>query len=398
MKKLLNPFKFYCSLFIVLLFIVNSNYAQSTASSDDVFSGSWRITAAGGSSLFFGDVKQYRWLPLLKNENELRYNANIMLEYQISPVVSLRGQALYAHLAGTRRSWQTFFYSDLLEANLNTAINLSNIISGYRADRFLNINVIGGIGLVNYNTTRKDLVTKVVQMQRGFGNGSGLGGRTLEGIVMGGIGLDFRLSDNMSLRLETANRIMNSDLLDIYDNSFPYDVYNQTSLGLSYTFGKRMPKMPSLTPEQEVEAVTPLEVQPKQEPVRPEVSPYQAIVDAIEKEQSAKEVEPKPLPIEIEAPVVVKPTEPDPGLLEYRVQIRARINQPIAKSFLEKRYNIPAYDIKEDMHNGYYIYTVGSYRTYEEAASNRNRIRRENGVGDAFVVAFQYGKRLNKLP
>jgi hypothetical protein len=397
MKKLLNPFKFYCSLFIVLLFIVNTQYAQSTASSEDVFSGHWRITAAGGTSLFFGDVKQYRLLPLLENENELRFNANVLLEYQLSPVISLRGQVLYAHLAGTRRSWQTFFYSDLMEANLNTAINLSNIISGYRSDRFLNINVIGGIGLVNYNTTRKDLVTRAVQMKRGFGNGSGLGGRTLEGIVMGGIGLDFRLNDNISLRLETANRIMNSDLLDIHDNGFPYDVYNQTSLGLSYTFGKRMPKMPSLTPEQEVEAVTPMEVQPKQEPVSPKVSPYQAVVDAIESDQP-KEAEPEPLPVE--TPVVVETTdpEPDPGLIEYRVQIRARINQPIAKSFLEKRYNIPASDIQEDMHNGYYIYTVGSYRTLEEAASNRNRIRRENGIGDAFIVAFQYGKRLNKLP
>jgi hypothetical protein len=396
MKKLLTPFKFYCSLFIVLLFIVNSNYAQSTASSDDVFSGSWRITAAGGSSLFFGDVKQNRWLPVLKNENELRFNANILLEYQLSPSISLRGQALYAHLAGTRRSWQTFFYSDLMEVNLNTAINLSNIISGYRSDRFLNINVIGGVGLVNYNTTRKDLVTRAVQMQRGFGNGLGLGGRTLEGVIMGGLGLDFRLNDNMSLRLETANRIMNSDLLDIHDNSFPYDVYNQTSLGLSYTFGRRMPKMPSLPPPQDVEEVTPPAEQPRQEPVRPEVSPYQAIVDAIEKEQATNEVEPEPLPVEV--PVVVEPTKPDPGLLEYRVQIRARINQPIAKSYLEKRYNIPASDIQEDMHNGYYIYTVGSYATYEEAASNRNRIRSVNGVGDAFIVAFQYGKRLNKLP
>lgn len=398
MKKLLNPFKLCSSLLIVFLFFVSSLNAQTTATSADVFSGHWRITAAGGSSLFFGDVKQNRWLPVLENENELRFNANILLEYQLSPAISLRGQALYAHLAGTRRSWQTFFYSDLMEVNLNTAINLSNIISGYRSDRFLNINVIGGIGLVNYNTTRKDLVTRAVQIQRGFGNGSGIGGRTLEGILMGGLGLDFRLSDNVSLRIETANRIMNSDLLDVHDNMFPYDVYNQTSLGLSYTFGRRMPKMPSLPPPQDVEEVTPPAEQPRQEPVRPEVSPYQAIVDAIEKEQATNEVEPEPLPIEV--PVVVEPTdpEPDPGLLEYRVQIRARINQPIAKSFLEKRYNIPASDIQEDMHNGYYIYTVGSYATYEEAASIRNRIRSVNGVSDAFIVAFQYGKRLNKLP
>ncbi len=395
MKKLLVPDCLFYLTLIGILLNVNFLNAQSTSSSADVFARSWSITAAGGSSLFFGDIKQERWLPVLKNENELRFNANTILEYQFSPAFSIRGQALYAHLAGTRRSWQTFFFSDLIEANIGTTVNLSNIISGYRADRFININVIGGVGLVNYNTTRKDLTTRFIQSQRGFGNGSGIGGRTLEGVLVGGIGLDFRLSDNLSLRFETANRIINSDLLDIHDNSFPYDVYNQTSIGLSYVFGRRTPKMPSFTPEQEENATTPpVTEKPKQEPVQPVVSPYQAIVDAIEQEEPEKE----PEPVYVYEPEEVKEPEPDPGRVEYRVQIRARINQPISKSYLEKRYNIPASDIQEDMHNGYYIYTVGSYRTYEEAASNRNRIRSENGVGDAFIVAFQYGKRLNKLP
>jgi hypothetical protein len=370
-------------------------FAQQTTGVGQNFNGRWRLSAGGGPSLFFGDITMDRWIP---DNSEWRFGGNVILERSLSPVFSLRGQAMYSYLAGRRVEWfNAHFETEIIEFNLNSAINISNLIGGYNPDRLINFNVIGGIGLTNYNTTLYDITTEAVIDTRGFGKGSGIGGLTLEGIVMGGLGMDFRLSDHVSLRLETANRIMNSDLLDIQESGFKYDVYNHSSLGISYTFGSSASRrLPPLAPESTVDHVVAdkPEEKPKTEPLKPEISPYQAIMDAIEQEEPEKE----PEPVYVYEPEEVKEPEPDPGRVEYRVQIRARINQPISKSYLEKRYNIPASDIKEDMHNGFYIYTVGSYPTYEEAASNRNRIRRENGVSDAFIVAFQYGKRLNKLP
>jgi len=93
------------------------------------------------------------------------------------------------------------------------------------------------MGLTNYNTEVYDLSTKQVVQNVGNGSGKGIGGSTLQGIMTGGLGLDFRLSDKINLNLESANRIMNSDDMDGRVSGFIYDVYNYTSIGLSYKLG-----------------------------------------------------------------------------------------------------------------------------------------------------------------
>ncbi len=399
--KTISLFRY--ALYTLLLAFISSNLlmAQQTVGSGGGFEGKWRITAGGGTSLFFGDVKQYQWYPVTNYESEWSFGGNLQLERSLSPLFSLRGQALYAHLAGTRREWRTYFNSEIIEFNLNTAFSVSNLIGGYRPDRLVNVNIIAGIGLTNYNTTRYELGTDAEIARRGFGNGSGLGGRTLEGILLGGLGIDFQLTENFSIRLETANRAMNSDMLDIHEGGFPYDVYNQTSLGVSYTFGSSGPRrMPPLVPEDEPaprrEPVVEKEPErpERREPVKPEVSPYQAILDSMEKEKPAEEPEPVVVTDHKEE---ARPAY-DPAQVEYRVQVRARYGRRIPMQELRRMYNLPTEEIKEDEHNGYYIYTIGSYRTYDEAARNRNRIRSQYGIPDAFIVAFQYGRRLQKLP
>lgn len=112
--------------------------------------------------------------------------------------------------------------------------------------------------------------------------------------------------------------------------------------------------------------------------------------------------EPKP----VEPPVVVAvaatntqqpepPAKPNP---EFRVQIKAKYGKPLSRKKLSAQYNIPIAEIQESRHNGYYIYTVGSYATYDEARDRRNVIRNVNGIYDAFVVAFNECGRLDKLP
>jgi hypothetical protein len=95
---------------------------------------------------------------------------------------------------------------------------------------------------------------------------------------------------------------------------------------------------------------------------------------------------------------VSTPAPPPQPMLEYRVQIRAKYGKPIPVSWLSRKYNIPVNQIREDKHNGYYIYTVGSYETYLQAKTRCNQVRNVNGIPDAFVVAFKNGYRLDKLP
>ena len=78
--------------------------------------------------------------------------------------------------------------------------------------------------------------------------------------------------------------------------------------------------------------------------------------------------------------------------IEYRVQIRARHGKKISKTWLANKYNLNQF-INEDFHNGYYIYTVGTFNSSEEAIIYKKKLQIENNIIDAFIVKFINGKR-----
>ena len=108
-------------------------------------------------------------------------------------------------------------------------------------------------------------------------------------------------------------------------------------------------------------------------------------------------IEEQPI-IEEELIVEEEVLQPIERTFEYRVQIRAKLGNAISIDHLSNIYNIPTNQIRQDRHNGYYIYSVGSFDTYEQARVRRNELRSNSGVTDAFVVAFKNGSRLDKLP
>ncbi len=387
---------------VFLLTIINMSGSQTIMAQQSGSYG-WKINLNGGPSLFFGDIKQYRIWPVTNDENEWRLAGGLTLSKQLSPVFDLRGQGIYGQLSGTRRAWDRFFETNYFEFNLNTVVNVNNLFGTPRNDRFVTFYLTAGIGLMNYNTTLYTLSTKKKVGGEGNGNGKSFGGRTLEGILMGGFGLDFRLNDSWSVNLETANRIMNSDALDTKISMFPYDVYNYTAIGVTYRFGASKSSR-GISPST-YQRTAPQEqyiAEPKQkEPVQKETVTYENKPVEVPTPVTApkkKPVEVVTPPVKKESKVVVVHKRPVQSVLKYSVQIRARYNRPLKISYLSAKYNIPASDIRENRHSGYYIYTVGSYDTYEEARAERNRLRNYNGATDAFVVAFKNGQRLNKLP
>lgn len=388
-------------LFVFLIFLSTTITAQSfnKGSSSKSY---WQINANFGTSLFFGDIKQYRIAPVSNYENEWRFAGGFQLVKQISPVFGIRGQGLFGQVAGTRREWNRYFESNYIEFNLNTTISLRNIIRKYQPKQFWDAYFIIGIGITNYNTEVYDLATKKVVQTVGYGNGKGIGGRTLQGIMTGGLGLDFRLSNKVNLNLESANRIMNSDMMDGRVSGFKYDVYNYTSFGISYKFGNTQ----KIKKSDEYKYFSSKDDKVKQteydytydQPIEPPV------VDALTIEPVVVVVPVSPPVKEEPVEIVVIETQPDIveevviSGLEYRVQIRAKYGREISIQHLSNIYNIQVGQIRKNNHNGFYIYTVGSFANYEQAREKRNYLRSYNGISDAFVVAFKNGQRLNKLP
>lgn len=78
--------------------------------------------------------------------------------------------------------------------------------------------------------------------------------------------------------------------------------------------------------------------------------------------------------------------------IEYRVQIRAKKMKRMTRNELAQFYR--TYEsVRENYHQGWYKYSVGSFEYIDEAIIYRNRLKAE-GISDAFVVAFKNGKRI----
>ena len=363
----------------------------------------WELNGNAGTSLFFGDIKQYRWVPAGVPMSEWRMGEGLQFGRQFSYVFGLRGQFLFGKLAGVKSDWDRYFYSDYFETNLNVTMNLNNLFGkNKRSDRFFNIYLYGGIGLTQYNTTVYELSTDKVLHKVGYGHGSGFNGRTLEGILVGGIGADFRINDNFRITLETANRAMNSDYMDHWDKGFKYDIYNYTSIGISWRFGlKNSTKDKSSVQGVEYSdmGTNVVQEQPKEESGRvsfdaltidteehPVMPPEDTVVEGVVVIDTTL--------VQEDTSVVVETPEVEP-YEEYRVQISAKYGKPLSIELLSREFNIPVDDIREDIYNGYYIYTVGPYKTYEEATQAKLKLRNEHGVDGAFTVGFRNGKRVD---
>jgi len=393
-------FKFF--LLIAILFPVISLQAQEILPQG--FTPYWQVNINSGTSLFFGDIKENSIIPLSKNNNEWRLGGGLIVGYQFTHVFGLRGQVLYGQLAGTKRSLDRYFEGDYIEFNLNTTIDLNNLFGRKRSDRLVNAYLLVGIGMTNYNSTFYNLSTGAKTGYIGFGSGSGIKGRTLEGFLTGGVGVNFRLNNRLTINFETANRIMNSDKMDGWVKNFKYDVYNYTSLGLSYKFGRRKIKSVRGAPviHQNVREVSPgrRESGKSKEPYMVEMQPLMppAISNTAKTEvRTETQLAPVQKPQKQISQTHLTTPPPRP-ILEYRVQIRAKYGQPISIALLSRKYGLSQNEIRGDKYNGYYIYTVGSYQTYEQARTRRDILRSRFGISDAFVVAFKNGYRLDKLP
>ncbi len=93
--------------------------------------------------------------------------------------------------------------------------------------------------------------------------------------------------------------------------------------------------------------------------------------------------------------VVVVPipqeTTNDAGL-EYRVQVAAVFGGTVSKRLLQKQLGLDE-EVKEDPYKNSYRYTVGSFKTYAEAAQHKALSK----VRGAYVVVFKDGKYIGGL-
>ncbi|MBU1009813.1 MAG: hypothetical protein KKD74_06725 [Bacteroidetes bacterium] len=230
-----------CSMVLGSIMVAPSSlFSQNIVHSMYYYDAGWVLTIAAGPGTSFVDIKENRVFPVTrKGQSEWRLATYTQLEKEFNAYFSVRGQALYTKLSGVRTIRNLFFEADLVEANMNLAFNVSNIVRPYRSDRKWSVHAFAGVGLAYYNSNLYTLDSLKPEQARGFGAGSGLWGRIIEGIGMAGFSLSYKLDNHWQLHLQTANRWMNADNVDSSEGGYPYDFYNITTVGVSYKFYRK---------------------------------------------------------------------------------------------------------------------------------------------------------------
>ena len=105
--------------------------------------------------------------------------------------------------------------------------------------------------------------------------------------------------------------------------------------------------------------------------------------------KEANEVKTMPVKAEIvkETPQIVNA---DPNFV---VQIGAFKNTKIVATVLIKKYRITD-KIVDELHDGFSKFMVGNHNLYKEARKHRDIIKSKHGVKDAFIAAYNVGKRI----
>lgn len=81
------------------------------------------------------------------------------------------------------------------------------------------------------------------------------------------------------------------------------------------------------------------------------------------------------------------------GSIMYHVQIGAFKNLSVTANKLKALYHLNE-SIRSEFHESYSKFMIGNHDEYKEARDHREQAKSENGVPNAFVVAYNEGKRI----
>lgn len=200
----------------------------------------WSINASGGLSLFWGDLRQFKFYPVDKYENERNFAYSFTLSKKLSNTFELRGQFIKGEMSGTKRYLKRYFKGEFNEYYLGGTLSFMNLIYGYEPCRRIDIYGIGGIGFIDFRSVKRVLGSDKFIESTGYSNkGSVKEKMQTETVVPVGLGIKYKIDQRFELNIESIWTIANSDRLDLSEGDFKYDILTYTSIGLTYKFNLR---------------------------------------------------------------------------------------------------------------------------------------------------------------
>lgn len=390
---------FYQSISIILLlFLINDLSAQR------VKPNRWYLSADGGISVFFGDVKRYDYIPDWESPSEMQPMFSASFGREFTTIFRLRGQFLYGMLSGHKKSSHINFKSDVMGGHLLADFNLTYLFTQTRfGSNRVNVFASIGLGYIGWDTklyydTPKVTGDLVAESKLG------------ELSIPGSLTIEYLFTQNFSIKIEGMLYAIMSDEVDAKPGGIEVDMINYNSLGVTYKFKtKRKAKRRKIKYALDPALYEPIveEVVVVEEPIQEEKPIVEVLVIPIEEvvvEDTRTEVQKEETPTkfvidhELETKAVEKekwtPPSEDPWPeIEFTVQILAAKNKKEVED-LQKLFGVK--DRIVERYDGiWYRYSVGSYDKIWRARELRNVLRSRNNIDDAFLAVYRNGKRIS---
>ncbi len=418
------------SVFILAIILQAGHLPVEAAESYNKFSFGFH----GGTLTGFTDVKKHGLLP---SSDEVTFGGGLMLNYHMSPVLTLQGSFFYGDLMGIYPPDNLEFQSELMEGTFRARTSINTLLVPHsRLNQYVNLYAFVGAGVVAY---RSRLWDGGVLQQPMYGyefDPNWVLDKTspeIELAVPFGMGVNVKLSDRIDLGIETGFRYTSSDRLDarVVPGSRA-DMYNYTSVGLTFRLGRntnskdwaspartmypgdidRLDRLSERVERAERDVTTVKEKQEELELREPEVVDVDvdADLDAIRREIDAlaeqqtdlgrrttqifgalEDITEQIIRLETERPEIpVRPEDPEvprPDVF-YSVQVMAsKENVSVAAA---QEYLGVNTDMERLYIDGWYKFVSGRFHNLEDAILHMQRIW-NRGVRDAFVVKYENG-------
>lgn len=233
MKKV--SYKFVMMLILLLGFapvlVLGQDDAAAKSEKKSSFDKHFYLQASGGVSQFFGDVNEFD----LYNER-VNFFYGVGAGYQFTPVLGLRGVFNNGWVVSTREEADLRMSSSVWDGQLNVTASLTNLIFGYKPERFLNIYAFTGAALTNYSSVLYRNSDEFVIDRNGPDAPEPFDQEAYRKVsIPMGLGLNFRLAEKWDLNVEYNLRKMFVDDLDLIESE-KNDAYATAMLGVTYKF------------------------------------------------------------------------------------------------------------------------------------------------------------------
>ncbi len=224
------------------VFVSAQDSGKETKAAKSTFDKHFFLQASGGVSQFFGDLNENA---LFNERTNFFYGFGA--GYQFSPVFGVRGLFNNGWVVSTRESTvlndNLRMSSSVWDGQLNLTASLTNLLFGYRPERFLNFYVFSGASFSNYasvlyrtNGTDDFNDDQVIDRNGPFAPAPfDQDAYTAIGVPVGA-GLNFRLAEKWDLNLEYNERFIFKDDLDLLESNSKNDAYSTLMLGVTYKF------------------------------------------------------------------------------------------------------------------------------------------------------------------